>query len=430
MSTPLPNLAFTIGGFDLLHEGHVNLLGRMRALAGRVVVGLATDNHLAQSKGVRPHETWAERAAAVAPYADEVVPVGYPVDAAVDELVARPDWAGYADRLYVRGDDWADFPGRARVERHFRVAMVPYTRGVSSTQRRAAALAARPYFEVVRAWYGAGRTFADVTAAVLGRRTADGGVDVPVTNKAMGCDPARGRRKHVRLLYRLGRTYSQQVADEGRRIAVTAADVDRLRPKVEQVERRHVPAGSPLRDLLRAYRDALEKVGCRWWLEFGTALGAARDRDLVPHDHDVDVGVLLEGGLTYARLLAEVTRLARDFPPPTQPHHVRDFKGLVQTVTRDTPGRCYGDFWAFARGEDGVVRRLCPYAGTLRYWPPDAEHFVMPDRFLGAIGPIRCADGDYPVPLPAEEFAAYRYGGTYRYRTTGGLDLPLRRIDR
>lgn len=45
---------------------------------------------------------------------------------------------------------------------------------------------------------------------------------------------------------------------------------------------------------LNILNDVFEKHGCFFWLEFGTLLGAFRDKGFINHDFDIDLGVLSE----------------------------------------------------------------------------------------------------------------------------------------
>ena len=47
-----------------------------------------------------------------------------------------------------------------------------------------------------------------------------------------------------------------------------------------------------LRHLIVTVAPALDALGCRYWLDFGSLLGAHRERDVIPYDNDADVCVL------------------------------------------------------------------------------------------------------------------------------------------
>ena len=140
----------TIGSFDGLHVGHLELLRESRRLAGptgRLVVGVNRDEFITAYKGRAPiHSYWhrAEMLEAIR-YVDGVVPNVGDADARVCILAVEPD-------LLTIGDDWLD-PGHDE-RRYFaqlgvtpewmaahdlRVEYVPRTRGVSSTALRGVA---------------------------------------------------------------------------------------------------------------------------------------------------------------------------------------------------------------------------------------------------------------------------------------------------
>lgn len=135
-------VVLTLGTFDLLHVGHLELLEASRALAGdgRVVVGLNTDEFVERYKGRRtaqPYEFRAELLRACR-FVDLVVAnIGGEDSRPVIDMV-RPD-------LLTIGDDWykRDYLGQLQVtqewldDRKLRIAYIPRTRGVSTSGIRA-----------------------------------------------------------------------------------------------------------------------------------------------------------------------------------------------------------------------------------------------------------------------------------------------------
>jgi len=94
-------IGFTNGCFDLLHPGHVALLGQAKAACDRLVVGLNSDASTARLKGPRrPIQSETERAAVLASLAAVDLIVVFEEDTPM-ELIRdiRP-------QLLVKGDDY------------------------------------------------------------------------------------------------------------------------------------------------------------------------------------------------------------------------------------------------------------------------------------------------------------------------------------
>lgn len=133
----------TIGSFDMLHVGHLELLRACRQYAGddgRVVVGLNRDTFIERYKGRNPVQGYANRREMLqnSRYVDLVVcNIGdFSSRECID--VVNPD-------LLVIGSDWEskDYLGQLGIdqawlnERNLIIRYVPRTRGVSSSALRA-----------------------------------------------------------------------------------------------------------------------------------------------------------------------------------------------------------------------------------------------------------------------------------------------------
>ena len=116
----------TYGTFDLLHQGHINLLRRAKALGDYLIVGVTTEEFdLARGKA-NTHDSIETRIEAVRAtgYADEIILedyVGQKVDdivrLGVDIFAIGSDWEGYFDYL----------------NEFCQVVYLPRTQGISST---------------------------------------------------------------------------------------------------------------------------------------------------------------------------------------------------------------------------------------------------------------------------------------------------------
>ena len=119
----------TYGTFDLLHEGHLNLLRRAKALGDYLIVGVTTDNFDLERGKMNTVEPVADRIKAVweTGLADQVV---------IEEYKGQKieDIQKYGVDIFAIGSDWVgafDY-----LKEYCEVVYLPRTEGISSTQLR------------------------------------------------------------------------------------------------------------------------------------------------------------------------------------------------------------------------------------------------------------------------------------------------------
>jgi glycerol-3-phosphate cytidylyltransferase len=130
---------YTGGTFDLFHWGHVELLRRIKDMAGkegRVIVALNTDEFVEEYKGKKPVMSYDEREAVLKScmYVDEVVRNIGGKDSRPAILAAGADFV-------IIGTDWCDkdymrqmsFTREWLEENNVGFGYIPYTSGISTT---------------------------------------------------------------------------------------------------------------------------------------------------------------------------------------------------------------------------------------------------------------------------------------------------------
>jgi len=134
--------AITIGTFDLLHVGHLNLFRACRLVADQVVVGVNSDEFVEKFKGQRPVMDALDRESLVRELRT-VTSVHLHDGNTRDWLIRRKKYLDGPVMLVV-GSDWAkkDYYAQIGVTRDELAEMgitmiyVDYTPGVSSTNLR------------------------------------------------------------------------------------------------------------------------------------------------------------------------------------------------------------------------------------------------------------------------------------------------------
>ena len=125
-------IGYTSGVYDLFHIGHLNLLRNAKAMCDKLVVGVTTDELMAEYKKHKTIIPFTERCEIVRAiqYVDAVVPQ--------DTMDKMGAWKRLKFDLVFVGDDWFQTPKWEKIEADFkavgvRVVYFPYTKGISST---------------------------------------------------------------------------------------------------------------------------------------------------------------------------------------------------------------------------------------------------------------------------------------------------------
>lgn len=119
----------TYGTFDLLHQGHVNILKRAKELGDYLIVGVTTDRFDMERGKINTHDDVVERIEAVRKtgYADKVI-----LEESAGQKIS--DIIKYGVDIFAIGSDWM---GEFDYLKDFcEVVYLPRTEGISSTMIR------------------------------------------------------------------------------------------------------------------------------------------------------------------------------------------------------------------------------------------------------------------------------------------------------
>lgn len=130
---------YTVGCFDHFHQGHINLLTSMKKLGRRIIAGIHDDTSLKLLKNLSPdeHDPIEVRMAKLRAYVDQVyvIPDRDPTFF-LQCMVLPEDNLVTNTSCYARADDMPNFPGRKFIETRMEIFLIPYTKGISSTEIR------------------------------------------------------------------------------------------------------------------------------------------------------------------------------------------------------------------------------------------------------------------------------------------------------
>ena len=159
--------------------------------------------------------------------------------------------------------------------------------------------------------------------------------------------------------------------------------------------------------------DVLSDAGVPFWLEWGALLGYARDGDLIPHDGDIDIGVmardwtveceqkLVDAGFSL-RTYAPSLSVGRAFMLPDAPHVPAFYKVILNKGTCDVDIYFEGPGY----GIDSECRFMTTeFRRGILEFPATMLEERQTIHFLGR---------DVEVPADIEAYLEHAYGPDWR----------------
>jgi glycerol-3-phosphate cytidylyltransferase len=133
------DIAITVGCFDMLHAGHLNLFREMRSRAKNSIAFIHNNKSIFENKGKFPIQNLEDREANImdSDLIDGTALVGNADPSYELEKMIKAYRLKKKSIVYVRGDDWKDFPGKKVIEKYgIPIVYIKYTEGISSTKLR------------------------------------------------------------------------------------------------------------------------------------------------------------------------------------------------------------------------------------------------------------------------------------------------------
>jgi len=306
------NVGYVVGVFDMFHQGHIRMIDRVLAECGQLVVGIHTDEFVAEYKRVPTNDQKKRKQDILAHYGDKIIAVEL-IGRSHKDIITRHR----VTHMY-HGDDW-DMDGYKKQIRYEEdalgvvIVLLPYTKGVSTThliQKAAALKSVRTVFFDL-----------DNTLMMDGRAT-------PGATKCL--DYLRANNYDVRVVTNNNRYTPAQIAGHLASAGIAFAESEIISSLMQ----------------MRNYLDAKSIGDAYVW---GSANAAeylsGRTTDRVEEASLVVVGY--NDAYTYQELVAMVTKIASGTPyivgniDPVYPSHaaVLPDTGTVAATIKATTGR-------------------------------------------------------------------------------------------
>jgi hypothetical protein len=160
--------------------------------------------------------------------------------------------------------------------------------------------------------------------------------------------------------------------------------------------------------------DLLKKNNIKHWINYGTLLGAVRQKDIIPYDYDFDLGVLIEDTDNIIALnpyiendgyKLELTK-GTLFNINKQKEREYLWRVSIKIVYQENP---VGDLYIYSTCEDDFMRRF-DKKQKIYFWP----NSTFPCELINEIEFLEIRDKKFPAPKFSEILVLYFYGPLWK----------------
>lgn len=166
-----------------------------------------------------------------------------------------------------------------------------------------------------------------------------------------------------------------------------------------------------LLELLNYVTLTLEKNNIKYWLDYGTLLGATRNEKMIPWDDDCDISILMDDEEKAKKILQNNDQGYIVYWHPDYPK-INTFFGVRYSEVNNL----HIDIFAWKEKNGFMHRRNYLDNGPISPDAKKGKHF--PKEFIQNLTKIKLEDKEYWAPDNPIEFCKFRYGKAWNIPLT------------
>jgi len=160
-----------------------------------------------------------------------------------------------------------------------------------------------------------------------------------------------------------------------------------------------------LKEILFFVTDLLNKHNIKYWLDYGTLLGAVRGKDIIPWDIDTDISCLEEDK---EKIFALMPIINKKFY-----FCQHSFKNTGYQIRYGKGEKTHLDIFLWYKDEEMLRRRY--YLGLNSYYGTDVRKGKdFPAEWVKELSEVTLADKIFTAPKDPEQMCLLRYGRSWK----------------
>lgn len=157
----------------------------------------------------------------------------------------------------------------------------------------------------------------------------------------------------------------------------------------------------------------LEKNNIKYWLCYGTLLGAIRNNDIIPYDYDCDLGCFVEDHHKILSLNKYIEKDGYKFTMPSDNYGYswddkREYIWRV-SIKIEYKGKIMGDIYLYQKFNDSICRRY-DIKKDIYFWPKA----TFPTWFIRKLNKSKIRNKTFFIPQKSEVLLEYWYGPDWK----------------